>query len=73
MNGERTTVLVRLDQPADDYAIRFYSYSKVQAIQGYSILRYPVRRTASLYGYFHLTKFLAQTVRPDHLSRHSST
>ncbi|KAF5590961.1 multicopper oxidase [Fusarium pseudocircinatum] len=42
-NGERFTVVVKLDKEADDYAIRIYALSRLQFIQTYAILRYPHR------------------------------
>ncbi|EOD46162.1 putative multicopper oxidase protein [Neofusicoccum parvum UCRNP2] len=42
-NGQRLTVLIKLDQPPNDYAIRFHALSKKQSLQGYALLRYPVR------------------------------
>lgn len=41
-NGARYTVLIKLDQPGSDYAIRLVSTSTHQNLYGYSILRYPV-------------------------------
>lgn len=41
-NGERITVAVKLDKEAADYAIRAYALSRLQFIQTYAILRYPV-------------------------------
>ncbi|KAL3292840.1 multicopper oxidase, partial [Colletotrichum asianum] len=43
-NGARYTVLVKLDQPGDDYTMRLVSTSKYQNLHGYSILRYPALR-----------------------------
>ncbi|EME47188.1 hypothetical protein DOTSEDRAFT_59673 [Dothistroma septosporum NZE10] len=44
-NAERVTVMVKLNQTAADYAIRFHALSDLQTLQGYAILRYPHRRT----------------------------
>lgn len=44
-NAERVTVIVKLDRPAADYAIRFHALSDLQTLQGYALLRYPHRRT----------------------------
>ena len=41
-NAERMTVLVKLDQAPRDYAIRMYAFSRLQFIQTYAMLRYPV-------------------------------
>ncbi|KAI8237883.1 hypothetical protein K4K54_009229 [Colletotrichum sp. SAR 10_86] len=41
-NGARYTILVKLDQPGDDYTMRLVSTSKYQNLHGYSILRYPM-------------------------------
>lgn len=41
-NAERVTILVKLDQEPRDYAIRFHALSRLQFLQGYAILRYPV-------------------------------
>ncbi|KAH7062619.1 Cupredoxin [Macrophomina phaseolina] len=49
-NGQRLTVMVKLDQNPDDYAIRFHADSKQQSLQGYAILRYPHRRTGERLG-----------------------
>ncbi|KAF9634918.1 hypothetical protein BFW01_g5813 [Lasiodiplodia theobromae] len=57
-NGQRVTIMVKLDQPAEDYAIRFHALSKQQSLQGYAILRYPHRRTGHRLG--------APMPRPDH-------
>ncbi|TQN64930.1 Multicopper oxidase GIP1 [Colletotrichum shisoi] len=38
--GERTSILVKLDKPAGDYAIRLHSLRFEQMIQGAGILRY---------------------------------
>ncbi|KAK6852924.1 hypothetical protein PG995_011475 [Apiospora arundinis] len=45
--GERTSILVRLDKPAGDYAIRLHSLRHEQVIQGAGILRYPVTKDLS--------------------------
>lgn len=42
-NGVRYTILVKLDQEGADYAMRLVSTSTKQNLQGFSILRYPVR------------------------------
>ncbi|KAL9617498.1 MAG: hypothetical protein Q9160_007709 [Pyrenula sp. 1 TL-2023] len=42
-NAERITVLVKLDQDPDDYAIRFHAWSRLQFLQTYAMLRYPHR------------------------------
>ncbi|KAL1638053.1 hypothetical protein SLS58_009074 [Diplodia intermedia] len=49
-NGQRVTVMVKLDQAAADYAIRFHALSKQQSLQGYAVLRYPHRRTGQRLG-----------------------
>lgn len=36
--------MVKLDQEPNDYAIRFHALSRLQFLQGYAILRYPVSR-----------------------------
>ena len=41
-NAERITILVKLDQAPKDYAIRMHALSRLQFIQTYAILRYPV-------------------------------
>lgn len=41
-NAERITVLVKLDQAPNDYTIRMYALSRLQFIQTYAMLRYPV-------------------------------
>ena len=41
-NAERITVMIKLDQEPKDYAIRMYAMSRLQFIQGYTVLRYPV-------------------------------
>ncbi|OBR11569.1 Multicopper oxidase [Colletotrichum higginsianum IMI 349063] len=43
-NGARYTVLVKLDQEGDDYAMRLVSTSTHQNLHGYSVLRYPALR-----------------------------
>ncbi|KJX93622.1 conidial pigment biosynthesis oxidase arb2 brown2 like protein [Zymoseptoria brevis] len=43
-NGARVTVLVKLDQDPNDYAIRLASTSKLQNLEGYALLRYPAKR-----------------------------
>ncbi|CZT17605.1 related to Ascorbate oxidase precursor [Ramularia collo-cygni] len=43
-NGARVTVLIKLDQNPDDYAIRLASASKLQNLEGYALLRYPAKR-----------------------------
>ncbi|GIZ43742.1 hypothetical protein CKM354_000695800 [Cercospora kikuchii] len=50
IDADTIHVMVRLDQPAQDYAIRFYSYSKMQSIQGFAYLRYPHRRMGQTIG-----------------------
>ncbi|KJY00741.1 conidial pigment biosynthesis oxidase arb2 brown2 like protein [Zymoseptoria brevis] len=49
-NAERVTVMVRLDQEAADYPIRFHALSDLQSLQGYAILRYPHRRIGQRLG-----------------------
>ncbi|KAF2764147.1 Cupredoxin [Teratosphaeria nubilosa] len=49
-NAERTTVMVKLDQAAQDYAIRWYSVSPMQSLQSYAILRYPHRQVGRKLG-----------------------
>ncbi|KAJ5006672.1 hypothetical protein K4K48_002839 [Colletotrichum sp. SAR 10_66] len=55
-NGARYTVLVKLDQPGDDYTMRLVSTSKYQNLHGYSILRYPIDQQPSRYER-HVTEF----------------
>ncbi|KAK7927486.1 laccase TilA [Apiospora marii] len=45
--GERTSILVHLDKPAGDYAIRLHSLRFEQVIQGAGILRYPTTKDLS--------------------------
>ncbi|KAK8080220.1 multicopper oxidase [Apiospora hydei] len=42
--GERTSILVHLNKPAGDYAIRLHSLRFEQVIQGAGILRYPTTK-----------------------------
>ncbi|PIA93508.1 hypothetical protein CB0940_04256 [Cercospora beticola] len=50
IDADTIHVMIRLDQPAQDYAVRFYSYSKMQSIQGFAYLRYPHRRMGQTIG-----------------------
>ncbi|GME63988.1 hypothetical protein GTA08_BOTSDO05764 [Neofusicoccum parvum] len=49
-NAERVTIMVKLDQEPNDYAIRFHALSRLQFLQGYAILRYPHRQTGRRLG-----------------------
>ncbi|KAI8315236.1 Laccase abr2 [Colletotrichum sp. SAR11_240] len=45
--GERTSILVKLDKPAGDYALRLHSLRSEQMIQGAGILRYAATKDLS--------------------------
>ncbi|KAK2030391.1 multicopper oxidase [Colletotrichum zoysiae] len=47
--GERTSILVKLDKPGGDYALRLHSLRSEQIIQGAGILRYPTTKDMSGY------------------------
>ncbi|KAK1579381.1 multicopper oxidase [Colletotrichum navitas] len=45
--GERTSILVKLDKPGGDYALRLHSLRSEQIIQGAGILRYPTTKLSN--------------------------
>lgn len=51
-NAERITVLVKLKQTPGDYAIRMHAWSRLQFLQTYAMLRYPVCSEVQLSCYY---------------------
>ncbi|KAL0938147.1 multicopper oxidase [Colletotrichum truncatum] len=45
--GERTSILVKMDKPAGDYALRLHSLRSEQIIQGAGILRYATTKNSN--------------------------